>query len=76
MNIEIVHLIFRLLFSDAGNSVFLYEFQHRPSMFETIRPDFVKADHGDEIGFVFGAPFRNGDIKITGKKYTSFPSPI
>ncbi|XP_078608707.1 fatty acyl-CoA hydrolase precursor, medium chain-like [Branchiostoma floridae x Branchiostoma japonicum] len=36
--------------------VYLYEFQHRPSWHHS-RPAHVKADHGDELLFVFGAPF-------------------
>ncbi|XP_048461901.1 fatty acyl-CoA hydrolase precursor, medium chain-like [Rhincodon typus] len=51
---------------DAGNAVFLYEFQHRPSVYGNSRPDFVKSDHSDELGFVFGAPFWNNDIKLLG----------
>ncbi|XP_054856542.1 fatty acyl-CoA hydrolase precursor, medium chain-like [Eublepharis macularius] len=42
---------------DAGYPTYVYEFQHRPSWYEALKPDFVKADHGDEIGFVFGKPF-------------------
>ncbi|XP_028664754.2 carboxylesterase 5A-like [Erpetoichthys calabaricus] len=45
------------LFRDAGKSVYLYEFQHRPSFYGDRRPPFVKADHMDDIGFVFGAPY-------------------
>ncbi|KAM4638293.1 fatty acyl-CoA hydrolase precursor, medium chain-like [Amazona ochrocephala] len=45
---------------DAGNPVYFYEFQHRPSSGEGVVPEFVKADHGDEIGFVFGKPFLAG----------------
>ncbi|XP_067854285.1 fatty acyl-CoA hydrolase precursor, medium chain-like [Heptranchias perlo] len=51
---------------DVGNSVFLYEFQHRPNIFATSRPEFVKSDHGDELGFVFGAVFWNGDFVLRG----------
>ncbi|XP_043837720.1 cocaine esterase-like [Dromiciops gliroides] len=40
-----------------SSPVYFYEFQHRPSIFKDVRPDFVKADHGDEMPFVFGAPF-------------------
>ncbi|XP_056415621.1 fatty acyl-CoA hydrolase precursor, medium chain-like isoform X2 [Hyla sarda] len=40
-------------------------FQHRPSIFEDSRPDFVKADHGDELFFVMGGPFLEGDILPT-----------
>ncbi|XP_077687209.1 fatty acyl-CoA hydrolase precursor, medium chain-like [Eretmochelys imbricata] len=44
---------------DSGNPVYVYEFHHR--RYEGVRPDFVKADHGDEIGYVFGKPFLAGD---------------
>ncbi|KAI1904212.1 hypothetical protein AGOR_G00003350 [Albula goreensis] len=47
---------------DAGFPTFIYEFQHRPSMFGDSRPGYVKADHFDEIGFVFGAPFWTEEI--------------
>ncbi|XP_033898016.1 fatty acyl-CoA hydrolase precursor, medium chain-like isoform X1 [Acipenser ruthenus] len=47
---------------DAGLPVYLYEFQHRPSVYGDSRPEFVKADHFDEVGFVFGAPFWTEDI--------------
>ncbi|KAM6250422.1 fatty acyl-CoA hydrolase precursor, medium chain isoform 2-T2 [Spheniscus humboldti] len=46
---------------DAGNPVYFYEFQHRPSSATGIVPEFVKADHADEIAFVFGKPFLAGD---------------
>ncbi|XP_063801690.1 carboxylesterase 5A-like isoform X2 [Pseudophryne corroboree] len=45
---------------DAGHPVFFYEFQHRPSLFHDTKPDFVKADHSDEVIFVSGAPFSTG----------------
>ncbi|XP_035251365.1 fatty acyl-CoA hydrolase precursor, medium chain-like [Anguilla anguilla] len=47
---------------DAGAPVFFYEFQQRPSMYGHSRPDYVKADHFDEVGFVFGAPFWSEEI--------------
>ncbi|MGH0115737.1 UNVERIFIED_CONTAM: hypothetical protein FKN15_046922 [Acipenser sinensis] len=47
---------------DAGLPVYLYESQHRPSVYGDSRPEFVKADHFDEVGFVFGAPFWTEDI--------------
>lgn len=46
--------------------IYYYEFQQRPSMFMSIRPGFVKADHFDEVGFVFGAPFWTDDIVMLG----------
>ncbi|XP_041273042.1 fatty acyl-CoA hydrolase precursor, medium chain-like [Onychostruthus taczanowskii] len=45
---------------DAGNPVYFYEFQHRPSSAEGLVPEFVKADHGAEVAFVFGKPFLAG----------------
>ncbi|KAM6223769.1 carboxylesterase 3 [Rhynchocyon petersi] len=42
---------------DSGCPVFFYEFQHRPSSFAKIKPDWVKADHGAELAFMFGGPF-------------------
>ncbi|XP_036605948.1 cocaine esterase-like [Trichosurus vulpecula] len=41
----------------SSSPVYFYEFQHRPSVLKDVRPDFVKADHSDELRFVFGAPF-------------------
>ncbi|XP_065423304.1 fatty acyl-CoA hydrolase precursor, medium chain-like isoform X1 [Chrysemys picta bellii] len=46
---------------DSGNLVYVYHFHHQPSSYEGVRPDFVKADHGDETGYVFGKPFLAGD---------------
>ncbi|GAB1293475.1 Carboxylesterase 5A [Apodemus speciosus] len=47
---------------DAGGPVYFYEFEHRPHCFQNTRPPFVKADHTDEIRFVFGGPFLKGDV--------------
>ncbi|XP_067276507.1 cocaine esterase-like [Pseudorasbora parva] len=47
----------------AGVPVYMYEFQHSPSIFKELRPSFVKADHADDVGFVFGACFWDGHIK-------------
>lgn len=33
----------------------------------------MKADHGDEVGFVFGGPFLAGDIQLRSKEQTPFP---
>ncbi|XP_039618330.1 carboxylesterase 5A-like [Polypterus senegalus] len=51
---------------DAGSPVYLYEFQHRPTLYGDTRPSFVKSDHVDDIGFVFGSCFWNGHIKLLG----------
>ncbi|XP_076988783.1 LOW QUALITY PROTEIN: cocaine esterase [Tamandua tetradactyla] len=45
--------------------VYFYEFQHRPSFFKDMKPPHVRADHGDEIIFVFGPSSWNGSIDIT-----------
>lgn len=52
--------------SDAAVPVYLYEFAYRAELFSDSRPSFVKADHADDVGFVFGACFWNGSIKIIG----------
>ncbi|XP_056415625.1 fatty acyl-CoA hydrolase precursor, medium chain-like isoform X1 [Hyla sarda] len=50
---------------DSGHPTYFYEFQHRPSIFKDSKPDFVKADHGDELLFVMGGPFLEGDVVFT-----------
>lgn len=47
---------------DSGAPVYFYEFQHRPHCFADSKPAFVKADHTDEIRFVFGGAFLTGDM--------------
>ncbi|XP_068116471.1 pyrethroid hydrolase Ces2e-like isoform X2 [Hyperolius riggenbachi] len=47
---------------DSGNPVYFYEFRRRPLFFKDLKPDFVKADHGDELFFVIGGPFLNEGI--------------
>ncbi|KAG8437413.1 hypothetical protein GDO86_008203 [Hymenochirus boettgeri] len=51
---------------DSELPVYFYEFQHRSSMFHDLKPDFVKADHGDELYFISGGPFLSGDVYIQG----------
>ncbi|KAG1963878.1 carboxylesterase 3 isoform X2 [Pimephales promelas] len=51
---------------DAGVPVYMYEFQHRPSIYKDTRPSFVKSDHADDVGFVFGACFWDGHVRIEG----------
>ncbi|NXD08283.1 SASB hydrolase, partial [Nothocercus nigrocapillus] len=46
---------------DAGYPVYFYEFQHRSSSTIGVIPEFVKADHTDEIAYVFGKPFLAGN---------------
>ncbi|XP_040838507.1 cocaine esterase-like [Ochotona curzoniae] len=45
--------------------VYLYEFQQRPSFLKDKKPPHVKADHGDEIAFVFGLPFVRSGVTLT-----------
>uniref|UniRef100_A0A2I3LPS0 Carboxylesterase type B domain-containing protein n=1 Tax=Papio anubis TaxID=9555 RepID=A0A2I3LPS0_PAPAN len=59
-------LTFPDLCSDAGAPVYFYEFRHRPQCFEDTKPAFVKADHADEVRFVFGGAFLKGDIVMFG----------
>lgn len=50
-----------LVFSDAGYPTYVYELQHHSRAHGSLRPDFSKVDHGDEIAFVFGKPFFTGE---------------
>ncbi|XP_021511025.1 acylcarnitine hydrolase-like isoform X2 [Meriones unguiculatus] len=45
--------------------VYLYEFQHPPNILKDVRPPHVKADHGDEIFFVFGSSFWGSKFEFT-----------
>ncbi|KAM4800457.1 cocaine esterase-like [Urocitellus parryii] len=45
--------------------VYFYEFQHRPSIFTDMKPPHVKADHGDEILFVFGSFINGMSVELT-----------
>lgn len=54
---------------DARLPVFFYEFQHRPSLFHDTKPDFVGADHGDELLYVVGGPFL-ADGQIFSSNFT------
>uniref|UniRef100_A0A4X2LTZ4 Carboxylic ester hydrolase n=1 Tax=Vombatus ursinus TaxID=29139 RepID=A0A4X2LTZ4_VOMUR len=40
-----------------GSPTYMYEFQHRSSFWGNMKPENVKADHGDDIFPVLGAPF-------------------
>ncbi|XP_050630887.1 cocaine esterase isoform X1 [Macaca thibetana thibetana] len=52
-------------FQRSRAPVYFYEFQHQPSWVKNIRPPHVKADHGDEIPFVFGNFFWGNYVKFT-----------
>ncbi|XP_004625959.1 cocaine esterase-like isoform X8 [Octodon degus] len=41
-------------FHRSRGTVYFYEFRHPPSFLKNIRPPHVKADHADEVPFVFG----------------------
>ncbi|XP_013371567.1 PREDICTED: acylcarnitine hydrolase-like [Chinchilla lanigera] len=42
-------------FHRSHGTVYFYEFQHPPNFLKNIRPPHVKADHADEVPFVFGS---------------------
>ncbi|XP_041506106.1 pyrethroid hydrolase Ces2e-like isoform X2 [Microtus oregoni] len=52
-------------FQRSHAPVYFYEFQHRPSFYKDIKPPHVKADHGEEILFVFGSFFWGVKIDLT-----------
>ncbi|KAF7482551.1 hypothetical protein GHT09_006110 [Marmota monax] len=45
--------------------VYFYEFQHPPSFIKDMRPPHVKADHGDEVVFVFGSYISGNRVELT-----------
>ncbi|NXQ84175.1 EST5A Carboxylesterase, partial [Nyctibius grandis] len=47
---------------ESGAPAYFFEYQHRPTSYWDNKPEYVKADHGDEVGFVFGGPYLAGDI--------------
>ncbi|NWS77054.1 EST5A Carboxylesterase, partial [Crotophaga sulcirostris] len=49
---------------ESGAPAYFFEYQHRPTSYRDNKPDYVKADHGDEVGFVFGGPYLAGDIQL------------
>ncbi|KAM4636009.1 fatty acyl-CoA hydrolase precursor, medium chain-like [Discoglossus pictus] len=51
---------------DSGLPVFFYEFSQRPSIYHNSKPDFVKADHADELYFVLGGPFSKSGVIFKG----------
>ncbi|KAM4553442.1 carboxylesterase 3 [Fundulus diaphanus] len=51
--------------TDLGAPVYLYEFVYSANIYKSNRPSFVKADHADEVGFMFGGCFWNSHIRIT-----------
>ncbi|XP_048211355.1 cocaine esterase-like isoform X1 [Perognathus longimembris pacificus] len=44
--------------------VYFYEFQHRPNFHKDTKPPYVKADHGDEIPFLFRS-FLGAQVDLT-----------
>ncbi|KAM6937431.1 carboxylesterase 3 [Xenentodon cancila] len=52
--------------SDVGAPVYMYEFVYSADIFKSSRPSFVKADHADDVGFMFGGCFWNGPAKLNG----------
>ncbi|XP_036964376.1 carboxylesterase 3 isoform X2 [Acanthopagrus latus] len=52
--------------SDAGVPVYMYEFVYLAEIYKHNRPSFVKADHADDVGFMFGGCFWDGHIKVIG----------
>ncbi|NXD08282.1 EST5A Carboxylesterase, partial [Nothocercus nigrocapillus] len=49
---------------ESGAPTYFFEYQHRPTLYWDNKPDYVKADHGDEVNFVFGGPYLAGDIHL------------
>uniref|UniRef100_I3ME46 Carboxylic ester hydrolase n=1 Tax=Ictidomys tridecemlineatus TaxID=43179 RepID=I3ME46_ICTTR len=52
-------------FQSSHAPVYFYEFQHRPDFFKDIKPPHVKADHGDEILFIFRSFFWGKQVEFS-----------
>ncbi|KAM5262852.1 pyrethroid hydrolase Ces2e-like [Ctenodactylus gundi] len=52
-------------FQRSHSPVYFYEFQHPPNFLKNIRPPYVKADHSDEIHFIFGSFFSGNKVVFT-----------
>ncbi|MEQ2236522.1 hypothetical protein ILYODFUR_013729 [Ilyodon furcidens] len=52
--------------TDVGVPVYMYEFVYSADIHKSNRPSFVKTDHGDDVGFMFGGCFWNGRTRIIG----------
>lgn len=59
------------LLAHAGAPVYFCEFRHQPQCLKDMKPSFTKADHSDDICFIFGGTFLKGDIVIFGKTLAS-----
>ncbi|KAM6176956.1 acylcarnitine hydrolase-like [Erethizon dorsatum] len=58
MKIQFYEMTGDFMFVICSHSpVYFYEFQHPPDFLKNIRPPCVKADHGDEVPFVFRTSF-------------------
>ncbi|KFP33723.1 Carboxylesterase 5A, partial [Colius striatus] len=51
-------------YRESGAPTYFFEYQHRPTAYWDSKPEYVKADHGDEVAFVFGGPYLTGDIQL------------
>nr|XP_034378073.1 pyrethroid hydrolase Ces2a isoform X3 [Arvicanthis niloticus] len=52
-------------FQRSHAPVYFYEFQHLSSFIKHVRPSHVKADHGDDILFVFGSHLFGMNFDLT-----------
>ncbi|XP_058531051.1 cocaine esterase-like [Ochotona princeps] len=52
-------------FQRSQAPVYFYEFQHSPSFMKNLRPPHVKADHADELPFLFRTTFVGTKVTLT-----------
>ncbi|EDL92343.1 rCG51379, partial [Rattus norvegicus] len=55
-------------FQSAHASVYFYEFHLEANYLKNVRPPHVKADHGDEVPFVFGNSFWGMKFDLTAEE--------
>ncbi|XP_074149551.1 liver carboxylesterase 1-like [Sminthopsis crassicaudata] len=70
LTIGIPTVILARHFRDSGVPTYLYEFQHKASIWGNIKPATVKADHGDDNFFMFSSPFLRDDFTEEEKRFS------
>ncbi|XP_068938552.1 liver carboxylesterase 1-like [Petaurus breviceps papuanus] len=57
LTVGIPTVILAQYYRDLGAPTYLYEYQHRPSIWRNVEPPSFRANHGDDLFFMFGSPF-------------------
>ncbi|XP_074067386.1 liver carboxylesterase 1-like [Macrotis lagotis] len=70
LTIGIPTVILARHFRDSGALTYIYEFQHPASIWRNLKPATVRADHGDDLFFMFGSPFLRDGFSEDEKQFS------